>query len=122
MLVTVANVQKVLEIAQSIGLEADLFRGWDGGELALYQDTSASSASLEVALAVAREKSRLRLWVLDLGNKAVSLSRSQGEQLKAKLDEAGIEYASESVGDLFLRRRERVARDHQEILRELAKR
>src|SRR5450432_3167708 len=47
--VNATQVADVVRIATEVGVPAELFEGWQGHELALYQDTVGRSASLEVA-------------------------------------------------------------------------
>ncbi len=115
-------IADVVRLALESGVSEDVFSGWAGGELALYQDTVGRSSSPDVAARIATEKAGRRDWVLDLGHRAVVLPRAQGELLQNKLEQAGISYSTGDLGDVYLRRVERVARDHEAILRELAKR
>jgi len=100
-----------------------LFEGWEGHELALYADFGGGrGTSLEIAERINREKAAARLWVLDLGNRAVSLPDSQGGAFQRKLEQNGIPYSTGPLDDVYFRRIERVTRDHEELLRELANR
>jgi hypothetical protein len=43
------RVASVIKIAIETGLPAELFSGWQGHELALYQDKSGQGATIEIA-------------------------------------------------------------------------
>src|SRR5262252_3840320 len=113
-------IDEVIQIAVAAGISADLFHGWDGTELALYQDVIGTSAEPEIARRMAEEKSARGDWTLDLGIRAVAVPRAQGEILTARLDAAGIRYEKRSVGDEYMRRVHGVADTHVDVLRELA--
>ncbi len=113
----------VIGLAKQAGISEDLFAGWEGHELALYEIPAVgSSASLEAARQIAHEKAKRREWALDLGLRAVTLTREQGAALRQKLDQAGVPYETGPVDLAYLKRLHRVVADHPEVLRELAKR
>lgn len=112
----------VVRIAVEIGVASDLFDGWDGGELALYPDEGGRSASLDVALEIAREKARRGDWIVDIGNRAFALPKPQGIALRAKLDALGIGYETGPQAEPFLKRTRWAVREHAGVLAELAKR
>ena len=116
------DVARIVELAAEAGIPSDVFSGWEGHELGLYRDDQARATSVELATAIAREKGRRQDWILDLGHRAVALSKSEGTALAGKLDDAKIPYARTDVQDAYYRRIRRVADDHDEVLRELAKR
>jgi len=120
--VTDDRIGSVIKIATEAGIPAELFSGWQGHELALYQDTGGRGATLEIARRESYEKAARGDWTLDLGNRAVRLPRDQGATLGRKLEEAGIPFATGSQGDAYIKRIHRVSTDHEDILRELAKR
>jgi hypothetical protein len=87
----------VADLLLAAGVPAEIVKAWDGKLLALYQDHSGLSASLEVARETARQKSAAGGWTLDLGSYATGLARDVGSKLKAELDDLGIAYASRSM-------------------------
>jgi hypothetical protein len=113
---------EVIRIATQAGIPEDLFADWDGGELALYRDRSAGSASLAVAQRQLQEKAARGDWILDLGNRAVALPRNQGESLKHEFDRLGIAYDRLSQTNAYLKRTRWAVDQHHEVLDELAKR
>ncbi|HEX4516483.1 MAG TPA: hypothetical protein VH054_23210 [Polyangiaceae bacterium] len=109
----------VVQVAAEIGISANLFDGWDGRELALYPDLEAHSRSNAPSL---REKVALGDWIVDLGNRAFSVTRSIGERLQAALDSRDIPYATGSQGEPFLKRSRRALVDYADVFSELGKR
>lgn len=120
--VNATQVAEVLRIAAELGIAADLFTGWEGHELALYQDTVGRSASLEVARREAQRKAALGDWTLDLGNRAAGLPREQGARFRDRLTAAGIPFDTGSQSIAYIKRIHAVSSQHDDVLRELAKR
>jgi hypothetical protein len=112
----------VVRIATALGIAADLFDGWQGEELALYQDTVGVSSSLAAAQAEARRKAALGNWTLDLGIRAVGLPRDQGALLRQALEDAGVPIENRSQASKYIRRIHAVGAENADVLRELAKR
>ena len=117
-----AQKAAVIRLASDVGIPSELFSGWDGSELALYPDLIGTSRSPEIADRIAREKAARADWILDLGNRAVSLRKDQGTQLRLALDEAEIPYATGSQSLAYFKRIHRVSTENDHILRELSKR
>lgn len=61
-------------------------------------------------------------WIVDIGNRAFAVPTTQGAAFGARLDEIGIPYETGPQAEPFLKRTRRVAREHGDILAELAKR
>ena len=116
------DVAKITELAKQAGIDTELFDGWDGHALALYPIRGGSSASLQVAQRQARENAARQNWVLDLGHRAVSLPREQGEAFKRKLDDEGIEVETSSLAVDYMKRAHNASARHDDVLSELAKR
>jgi hypothetical protein len=117
-----AQVADVLRIASELGIPADLFEGWQGNELALYQDTTGVGASFEIAQRESQRKAAPGDWTLDLGNRAAGLPRDQGASFRDRLAGAGIPFATGSQSIAYIKRIHAVSSDHADVLRELAKR
>jgi len=113
---------KIIELAKQVGIDNELFNGWDGYALALYAIRSGSSEKLEVAQRQAIQNTESRSWALDLGHRAVRLTSEQGEALKRKLEAEGIEVEEGSLADAYMARAHREAEKHDDVLSELAKR
>jgi hypothetical protein len=116
------QVTKVKELALQIGIDTNLFEGWDGHEIALYRVTGGSSHSYEVARQQMIENARVETWVLDLGNRSVGLPPQQARALKQKLADANITVQDGSLAQSYMARALRSAARHDDVLRELAKR
>lgn len=111
----------VIRLATEAGVSLALFDGWDGTELALYNDSAGVSRDLETAQRIAREKSVRGDWILDLGNRAFAVPSNQGATLKAGLDGAGVKYETGPQTVPFLKRTRWAVKEHADVLAELAK-
>ena len=117
------DVEEVIRLAVASGISRDAFPSdWEGNELALYQDFTGRGTSEELARRLHEEKRSRGDWILDLGSKALLLSKAQGDALGEKLKKASIPYSTGDMSVPYSKRINRVTRDHQEILRKLAKR
>jgi hypothetical protein len=117
-----ARIEEVIRLAAEAGVPTDLFRGWEGQELALYRGTAGRSASVGITHDVSPGEVPRQDWTLDLGNRAVSIPRAQGEALKSKLDSARISYATGSLANAYMRRVHEGSSEYEAALRHLAKR
>ena len=116
------DTAKIIGLAKQVGIDTELFDGWDGHALALYPILGGRSASLETAQRIARENAAKQNWALDLGHRAVSLPREQGEAFKRKLDEEGVKVETSSLAVDYMKRAHNAAARHDDVLSELTKR
>jgi hypothetical protein len=116
------RVASVIKIAIETGLPAELFSGWQGHELALYQDKSGQGATIEIAQRQSSLKAATGAWTLDLGNRAVGLPREQGAAFQRRLEDAGVSFETRSQAGPYVRRIAQVSTANAHVISELAKR
>ena len=72
------DVEEVIRLAVASGISRDAFPSdWEGHELALYQDFTGRGTSEELARRLHEEKRSRGDWILDLGSKALLLSKAK---------------------------------------------
>lgn len=114
--------EKITELAKQVGIDTELFNGWDGCALALYPIRGGRGENFEVAQRQAIQNMESKSWALDLGHRAVRLTSEQGEALKRKLEAEGIKLEEGSLSDAYMARAHRASEEHDDVLSELAKR